>query len=89
MFDMTVKLPSAMERHTRIESYTRRLRRALRDCSNRELEILIRYYTRGQNTAQVAGEMGCRVEEVEHLLGRMRRAVRAERPLAKAAAGSR
>jgi len=86
---MTVEPAGAMERHTRIESYTRRLRRALRDCTNRELEILIRYYTHGQNTAQVAGEMGCPVEEVERLLRRMRRAVGVDRPLAKAAAGAR
>ncbi len=79
----------ASERHAIIETYTRKLRRVLRNCSARELEILTRFYACGQDPARVAREMNCTVEEVNRLRRRVRQAVVAARPAAKAAAAAR
>ncbi len=77
------------EQHTRIERYARRLRQELRSCTNRELEILVRYYTLGQDADRVAREMRCGLEEIHRLRRRIRSAVREEQPAVQTAAAGR
>jgi hypothetical protein len=61
--------------HHRIAHKSKILSRMVNRCSKRELEMLIRYYIRGQDEQRVITEMGCTAEEFEKLRVKMRRSV--------------
>ena len=58
--------------HRRIQAKAYKLKRVLRDCEKRELEMLIRYYVNGQDIHQVSESMGATDEEFLRLARRLR-----------------
>ena len=71
--------PVAEPSHARIQAKAEVLKSALRDCSKRDLEMLIRYYVNGQDIDQVTSAMGATEEELNVLKWRFRRLAAAEK----------
>jgi hypothetical protein len=56
----------------RIQSMAAVLRSRLKDCSKTELEMLIRYYVRGEDEASIIRDIGCPRERFVRLKQRLR-----------------
>lgn len=67
--------PASWSAHNRIHEKVAALRPALRNCTRRELEILIRYYVNGQDLEQAVAEMRITKDELRLLKWRLRRLV--------------
>ena len=64
--------------HAGIQTKAKVLQQALRGCSKREMEMLIRYYVHGQDARQVLDSMGATEEEFAKAKWRLRRLAMAE-----------
>ena len=64
--------------HERIQAKAKVLRKALKGCSKRDLEMLIRYHVNGQDMQQVLDSVGGSKEDFTQLQSRLRQLVSKE-----------
>ncbi len=70
--DEKAAVPRLAPDAARIRAKSDVLKETLRGCGGRELEMLIRYYTEGQDLERVAAEMDASPKELEEIISRLR-----------------